>query len=332
MTEREPPCEARPPLHALDAPPPLILLAPPRSFSSVVSAMLGQHPGIYAFPELHIFFGQTLGDVYSAGGPGHRERMISGHLRALAEVCWGGQSHEALEQAHAWLLAHRHWTGEQFFDLLRARVAPRLGLEKSGNTVLDPAALRRADAAYPQARYLHLTRHPRTAIPSLGAMLARGQPGRAADAHVLAAAALCWSQAHWSILAFTAALPPGQALRVRGEALLNAPATVLPAALAWLGLPADDAALAAMTHPEESPYASVGPEGARWGNDPHFLERPLLRAVPLPGRVEAPPVWGLPAALAGEVAAVGRALGYGPTAPRTAPPPTHRRAKAWRRR
>ena len=42
---------------------PLIILSPPRSFSSVISTMIGQHPQIYGFPELHLFSGETLGDI-----------------------------------------------------------------------------------------------------------------------------------------------------------------------------------------------------------------------------------------------------------------------------
>jgi hypothetical protein len=32
----------------------MLILCPPRSFSSVVSAMIGQHPQLYGFPELNL--------------------------------------------------------------------------------------------------------------------------------------------------------------------------------------------------------------------------------------------------------------------------------------
>src|SRR5579862_6331286 len=43
--------------------PPVLLLCPPRSFSSVVGAMLGQHPELYGFPELSLFAADTLADL-----------------------------------------------------------------------------------------------------------------------------------------------------------------------------------------------------------------------------------------------------------------------------
>ena len=47
---------------ARDFPTPLLILSPPRSFSSVVSTMLGQHPEMYGFPELP-FMGDTVREV-----------------------------------------------------------------------------------------------------------------------------------------------------------------------------------------------------------------------------------------------------------------------------
>ncbi|MEA3277491.1 MAG: sulfotransferase, partial [Pseudomonadota bacterium] len=41
----------------------LIILSPPRSFSSVVSTVIGQHPDLYGFPELHLFIGDTVQEV-----------------------------------------------------------------------------------------------------------------------------------------------------------------------------------------------------------------------------------------------------------------------------
>ena len=36
-----------------------------------------------------------------------------------------------------------------------------------------------------------------------------------------------------------------------------------------------------MLHPENSPYACYGPDDARMGNDPEFLERPAFRRATL---------------------------------------------------
>ncbi len=43
---------------------PLFLLAPPRSYTSLINAMLGQHPQAYGLPELCLFNGQILKDMW----------------------------------------------------------------------------------------------------------------------------------------------------------------------------------------------------------------------------------------------------------------------------
>ena len=42
----------------------VIMLGPPRSFTSVVSAMVGQHPQLYGLPEVHLFTTETVGELF----------------------------------------------------------------------------------------------------------------------------------------------------------------------------------------------------------------------------------------------------------------------------
>jgi hypothetical protein len=44
-----------------------------------------------------------------------------------------------------------------------------------------------------------------------------------------------------------------------------------------LGLRTDATAIDCMKHPERSPYAFLGPPGARYGNDSFFLQNATLR-------------------------------------------------------
>ena len=43
---------------------PLFLLAPPRSYTSLVNAMLGQHPQAFGLPELCLFNVERLVDLW----------------------------------------------------------------------------------------------------------------------------------------------------------------------------------------------------------------------------------------------------------------------------
>ncbi len=64
---------------------PLFIVAPPRSYTSVVGGMLGQHPQAYGLPEVNLSHGDTLGDMWDsvivAANFG-----TAGILRLLAEI------------------------------------------------------------------------------------------------------------------------------------------------------------------------------------------------------------------------------------------------------
>src|SRR5258707_15024500 len=109
---------------------PILVLAPPRSYSSVVTTMIGQHPDLVGLPELKLFAYRTIAEM-EASLPGYwRERGFThrspGLVRALAQIEFGGESAENLAAARAWLLQRGHWSGADVFDVLMARLAPRL--------------------------------------------------------------------------------------------------------------------------------------------------------------------------------------------------------------
>jgi hypothetical protein len=87
----------------------------------------------------------------------------------------------------------------------------------------------------------------------------------------------------------------------------------LRAIASWLGVRTDDTAVDAMKHPENSPYAFLGPRGARFGNDRFFLDQPALRARRASVQnLDAPLDWGNGArALTPEVKALATEFGYG---------------------
>src|SRR5580658_5716804 len=142
---------------------PVVVLSPPRSFSSVVTAMLGQHPELYGFPELGIFAAEQAGGVRGDG----MARIRPGLAQAVAELGWGAQGPGELAQARAWLAARQALDMVDVYDALLDQIAPLRGVEKTPTTLLQAGALDRATDAYPRACFLHLTRHPLTALRSL---------------------------------------------------------------------------------------------------------------------------------------------------------------------
>lgn len=283
--------------------------------------MIGRHPELYGFPELLLFLGETVEDMLRfcqqrhAGGEMFNPRP-PGLLRALAQINAQEQSAATIEQAYQWLLARKDWHVKQVFDHLLEGVAPRIGVEKSPWLATAPSMLHRLHHAYPQARYLHLTRHPVTAQTSMQEFYQRLTPWQLPGLEGLGLADYCaraWHDWHRNIMNFTATLPPVQVLRVRGEDLLDNADAHLPGLASWLGIRGDAEAIDAMKHPEDSPYAGFGPNGAKLsGYDPKFQADPRLRpSRPGPVGIELPAEWNVAAPIRALVTELALELGYG---------------------
>ncbi len=257
------------------APEPLFILSPPRSFSSVVCGMLGQHPQCYGLPELHMFFADDLGGVMR--GTFRGAMVVDGLLRTLAYLHDGEQTEASVINARRWAMARSDWPIRKVFDHIQELVGPRILVEKSPATTYNRESMGRLLQNFPNANLLHLTRHPRSTGESL--MKLRSQ-FKGLDRMTRGRAQLdperIWRVSHKVAVAVTADLPAGQYMRIKGESLLGQMSVYLPQVCEWLGLRSDAEAVEAMMHPENSPYATPGPRGAKFGNDPNFLENPVL--------------------------------------------------------
>jgi hypothetical protein len=258
--------------------------------------MIGQHPDLVGLPELKLFRYRTIGELEASLPRFWIKRGIThrspGLVRALAEFEFGDQTPESLRAARAWLHERQHWSGSDVLDFLLTRLIPRAAVEKSPENVLTDAALKRVAAAYPKARYLHLTRHPVATQRSMQEYLSRTVHSYPPDGEPMSGIA-SWYNTHRRILNFAAKLPPERYMRVRAEDVLNDSESLLPAIAAWLGLRADDSAIEAMKHPERSPFASFGPAGSGiiGGNDPSFLRDPTPRRAKVLCTLDPPEGW-----------------------------------------
>lgn len=286
--------------HQYGLPPPLFILAAPRSFTSLACAMLGQHPQAYGLPETHLFSYETMAEraehVKKASYP-----MNHGLLRAVAQVCFGVQNETTVKQARQWLQARSGLTTDALFKILADRLFPRVLIDKSPSMIYDLRTLERIRRMFPQARFIHLVRHPRGFCESIMRYLEeRRAAGPVPLSHWLlkissysppqaraeppASGLILDPQNGWYaiqqvICGFLHSMPSEQQMRIRGEDLLADPDAVLPGIASWLGLRADAQAIEEMKHPERSPYAFLGPPGARYGGDKFFLQNPALRAT-----------------------------------------------------
>lgn len=293
--------------------PPLFIVAPPRSYTSVVGGMLGQHPQAYGLPEVNLSQADTLGDLWDARPlmKNFAASGMSGLLRLLAELHEGTQTEEAVVRARRWILRRLHWPTGRVLAHIQEAVGPdRMLIDKSPRNTIRVDNMRRLLRICPDASFLHLTRHPRTQSRSLvDLMKATGLGDSAPDTPERT-----WLRAQTNILEFAAGLATGQYMRIKGETLLRQPHFYLGQICDWLDLDAGPDSIEAMLHPETSPYACFGPPSAPFGNDPNFLEQPVLDFDRL-ARIKEPPLegdleWQLDARMEQPVKRLARQFGY----------------------
>lgn len=272
---------------------PVFILAPPRSFTSIFCAMLGQHPQMYGLPELHLFMGWTVADWWIICSSSH---IQDGLVRAIAEIFFGTQNEFTVGCARAWLRQRLDWNIGMVIAVLAQKLHPKIIVEKSPSTIVSLDFLNRAFTLFPKARFIHLTRHPIGQAESVMKLIQEtaefGQipdwllnlasyPYRARDRCSETALDIdpqgSWYELNRNICEFLRSVPTSQQIHIRGEDLLAEPNRLLTGISRWLGLRTDPAAIDAMNHPEHSPYACLGPLNALLGNDPDFLANPLFR-------------------------------------------------------
>ena len=261
-----------------ETPAPLFILGAPRSFTSVISTMLGQHPQAYGLPELNLFLEDSIQTLWPRM-TGPRQFMLHGLLRTVAQLYGGEQDTLTIEMARRWLLQRLdHSTGQVYRELVE-RVSPLMAIDKSPAYCTRMENLQRIHHCFPQARYLHLARHPISQGRSImqlqeGRMLVEAQSYDFTTLPPTLDPQYAWMSIQSNIFAFLEQIPAQRQRMIRGEDFLSDPRHHMVELCQWLGLSIDDHAIEEMLHPERSPYARPGPCGAHLGNDINFLNNP----------------------------------------------------------
>jgi sulfotransferase family protein len=294
--------------------------------------MLGQHPALYALPETHLLEHETMNE-WSNACLHSTYPMDHGLLRSVAELVFGGQTDETIGEARGWLRRRLHLSTSYLLELLACHIQPARLVEKSPGIVYDVKNLQRTRACFPRAHFIHLVRHPRSygesVLRLLGECEKRGPVSRSHWLYQLATWSgtsvdgatisnevpldpqRAWLALHETICEFLRRVPETHRMVLRGEDVLANPRETLQHVGRWLGVSTDSSALVRMEHPERSPFATLGPTLARYGNDPLFLESPKLRQPPVIEDALAEPVsWLRGGALLPTVQDLARRLGY----------------------
>ena len=267
-------------------PQPLFVLAPANGESARLAAMLGAHPRGYLVPELNLMLADTIGELIEVFRMSGESGWEHGLLRTLGVLFGPGDNDDGIESAKRWLARRVDWpTEEVIWELARA-VAPRQLVVPEVTALLRADLIRKLDRCFPDARWLHVVRHPRIYSQVIAAEFANRlfipsdflDHNEKCDPLVLDPQ-VAWYRYHLTIDRATAARTAGPASvrRIRAEAVMSAPEQELAALARWLGWEGNNEVVELMLMPERSPFAQLGPRGARYGFDREFLDSPIFQ-------------------------------------------------------
>jgi hypothetical protein len=305
--------------------PPIFILCPPRSYSTVCLALLAGHPDLFGFPETSLFLSTTVGDLIEKCGkervlqridvaartpPMFRYSSLIGLARAVAQLHEGSLQEEAVSGALEWLFRHRERSTIDLMSHLLDLVSPQIGLEKSPGTCYTDETLDRCVNSFPEARYLHLTRHPVSSVRSMQAAFSV-ETKDPFSRFSRPAKIVNWYSCHLRIVQALEKLPQSRWMRIRAEDLLGAPDAWLPRILGWLQLESSDRIVEQMMHTERWLFAGDSDQHLLLrGGDWKFFADPALRSVELPSQGLVDGEWNITDAGFRRVATLARFLGY----------------------
>jgi amino acid adenylation domain-containing protein len=205
-------------------PPAIFILSPPRSGSTLLRVMLAGNPQLFAPPELELLSFNRL-EERKAALSGRNSFWLEGTIRAIMEIkgCTAEPAQRIMEDCESQRL-----TTKAFYRWLQEWIGDRLLVDKTPSYTLDMEILKRAEADFEEALYIHLLRHPYGVIRSFEeAKLDQVFFRYEHSFSTRELAELIWVMSHQNILEFLQSVPDHRQLQVRFEELVNQPRPVL---------------------------------------------------------------------------------------------------------
>jgi Sulfotransferase family len=278
-------------------PQPIFILGVPCSFTSLISAMLSQHPELYGVPEMNLFIAETLEQMMKKSTDLFHSQT-HGLLRTIAQLYAGEQTILSIEMAKRWLVTHSHWTTTEVYMELCRRIMPLRIVEQNPIYSNNGEILSRLHEVFPKAYYLYVTRHPRSQgnalidishgniIAIINNSIDYSTNPATLDPQIL------WYKVQTTILDFFKKIPAEQCMHIRCEDILEKPVFYFQQILHWLNLSENKSILEEILHPENSSYACFGPFNAHLGLNPDFLRSPTFpKSIIPPTKLEGALPW-----------------------------------------
>ncbi len=269
---------SRPPAAVTSAeknPPAVFVLSPMRSGSTLLRIMLAGNPGLFSPPELQLLQFGTLAKRRAAF-VGYEKYLQEGTIRALM------QAHGIDLAAAQAMMAERENAGgdvQGFYRELQAAITPRLLVDKTPDYAMDLEILRRAEAMFAGARYIHLARHPLGMVRSYeqGRFLLESPYRGQHDFSARQMAELTWLISHRNIRQFLQDIPAERQRRVRFEDVLAAPESAMRTLGEFLGVGYDPGMIAPYADGRSRMTDGVHAQSAQVG-DHNFQRHGALKA------------------------------------------------------
>ncbi|MBX7220068.1 MAG: SDR family NAD(P)-dependent oxidoreductase [Blastocatellia bacterium] len=274
----------------------VFLLSSPRAGSTLLRVMLAGHPDLFCPPELHLlpFRGmaeraQVLGESY----------LGEGLERALMELQRCAVS-EAKAVTAQWVAENRQ-VADVYRDVMQL-AGNRTLVDKSPSYAVEAATLRRAVRLFPNARFIHLVRHPYAVIESFIRTRMDQVLGTGAEPTHRTAEQV-WVACNEHVTALAELVDAENLCLVRYEDLVAQPRKTLETMCAFLGIPFAEALLA----PYSGNRMTDGLHASSLGiGDPNFLRHTEIEA----GLADAWKTVTLPEPLSRRATRLAVSLGY----------------------
>ena len=143
-------------------PPMVFVLSSPRSGSTLLRVIMAGHPQLFAPPELELLSFNTLRDR-KAELSGRFAYFAEGTVRAIMELngCDAVQAQTMMAE-----FENSNLPVQEFYRVLQGWLGDRQLVDKTPFYTLDPEVLKRAEAYFESAKYIHLIRNPYASIHS----------------------------------------------------------------------------------------------------------------------------------------------------------------------
>lgn len=231
---------------------PVFVLCSPRCGSTLLRVMLAGNQHLFAPPELHLMQYEDLA--------ARNHQMEGGKFLAIGLVkAVAGLKNLSMKKAQAMVngWADEGKTSAEVYALLLADAAPRLLVDKTPTYSEHLATLNRIGENFPDARFIHLIRHPYAVMDSIMRLnkkpLVRQFVFRD-EIHGQQHAEQVWYQANLNCVRFLGELPAERHISMRYEDMVTDPEASMRRLCSFLNVAYEDA----MTQPYEGDRMTSG--------------------------------------------------------------------------